>query len=100
MIRKLVIVRQKHVTPTVLGTFSQFLEGQPFAVLPIAWPDECDPSHHGYTLAGMKLTDIKALREWDERFGHSTVLSLGDTKAPVTVEAALASVGLRIHPEA
>lgn len=98
MIRKLVIVREKRVTPTVLGEFDRFVEGEPLAVSPIQWPIEAGLSHHGWVLGGMKLSDLKALREWDTAFGHSTILNLGDDKSPITVDDALKSVGLRINP--
>src|SRR5687767_8583067 len=100
MIRKLVIVRVKRVHPDVLGDLEQFVVGEPLKVSPVAWGDEAGLSHWGYVLEGMKLADLEALRAWDQAFGYSTVLSLGDKKKEVTVEEALASVGLQINPEA
>lgn len=98
MIKKLVIVRVKRVTPAVLGEFSAFVKGEPIAVSPVAWGDECGPSHWGYVLDGMKYGDLESLCAWSDAFHHSTILSLGDAKKPITVETALASVGLQINP--
>jgi len=100
MIRKLVIVRKKHVRPDVLGELATFVAGEPLKVSPVAWGDEAGLSHWGYVLDGMKLADWQALQAWDAKVGFATVLSLGDSKHPVTVEEALASVGLCVNQSA
>lgn len=95
--RKLLIIRKAKMRSDALATagLSQFVEGEPLAVSPLAWQPEDGLSHWGFVLGGMKLADLEAVKAFEQANAASTLLDL-----PEDPETSLASVGLRIHPAA
>src|SRR5687767_5038040 len=99
-LRKLLLVRKEHVRHDLLRDtgFLSFVKGEPMKVLPETWPEEAELSHAAFLLDGMKLDDLKKVREWVAKNPEHTLLDFEkDDTGPDDV---LKRVGLRTNPVA
>lgn len=113
MIRKLLLIRLKHVSPEFLKgegfkPVLQFIKDQAgIPVSPEAWADEQGLSHYAFKLENMKLKDYEAVKKWYKDPATPEVL-LHDYEdnlkaKPVKYESdddALKRIGLKINKAA
>lgn len=96
-VRKLAIVRNPSKAAAAANDLRAALGDKvsqhQLAILPLRHADEARPTHIGFAVVDLKLADLEVLKEWEATHPASTVLSFTDT-----IEAALAGVGLRLHP--
>lgn len=92
MIRKLLIIRKAKMRSTLLEEAEIKYVGSPINVSPSSWREEDGLSHYGYVLE-LKLKEFQRIKAWLPEY--ATLLDL-----PEDPETALATVGLRVHPDA
>lgn len=99
MIKKLLLIRKKMMESDRLDKAGllPLVVGEPLNVKPEAWSDEADISHYGFVLE-MKLKDWQATKKWADSNSDVTLVDMIVNKKEVSIEQALHSVGLHIHP--
>jgi hypothetical protein len=102
-IKKLVLIRTNDMNSRLIAEspLKPFVKGDAHPVSPTdqkAWPTEAGLSHYAFELDGMKLKDWKSVKEWNE--SPATVPALVIDLLGTGVHDTLATLGLRINPEA
>lgn len=100
-VTKLLIIRKKYVTPTLLeeSGLKQFCKTDPLKIYPLYdWQPENGITHYGYLLEGLKLDDLEKLKKFVDSCPKSSRIIIDIRQGETHLEALAREVSLQINP--